>query len=166
MNQAGCSGDGSDNGSALLAPVQTDWAKSVKDTEAANAPTELLVCTTCRAGRAMDDDDVRPGARLHDALGSFDWPAPFQSHRELFENNFARYSSEAYDNAMNSALAATDEKVRQGFYDQAEQLLAADMPIAPIYYYMQARLVRPTVGGFAKNNVEGRIYSKDLYIKK
>ncbi|MCE9842506.1 ABC transporter substrate-binding protein [Vibrio antiquarius] len=80
--------------------------------------------------------------------------------------NFARYSSEAYDNAMNSALAATNEKARQGFYDQAEQLLATDMPIAPIYYYMQARLVRPTVGGFAKNNVEGRIYSKDLYIKK
>ncbi|ODX16308.1 ABC transporter substrate-binding protein [Vibrio parahaemolyticus] len=80
--------------------------------------------------------------------------------------NFARYSSQAYDNVMNSALAATDEKARQGFYDQAEQLLAADMPIAPIYYYMQARLVRPTVGGFAKNNVEGRIYSKDLYIKK
>ncbi|HHF3044436.1 TPA: ABC transporter substrate-binding protein, partial [Vibrio diabolicus] len=71
--------------------------------------------------------------------------------------NFARYSSEAYDNAMNSALAATNEKARQGFYDQAEQLLATDMPIAPIYYYMQARLVRPTVGGFAKNNVEGRI---------
>ncbi|MFH4615098.1 ABC transporter substrate-binding protein [Vibrio diabolicus] len=80
--------------------------------------------------------------------------------------NFARYSNAAYDNAMNSALAATDEKARQGFYDQAERLLAADMPIAPIYYYMQARLVRPTVGGFAKNNVEGRIYSKDLYIKK
>ncbi|WP_031842981.1 ABC transporter substrate-binding protein, partial [Vibrio parahaemolyticus] len=62
--------------------------------------------------------------------------------------NFARYSSQAYDNVMNSALSATDEKARQGFYDQAEQLLAADMPIAPIYYYMQARLVRPTVGGF------------------
>lgn len=64
--------------------------------------------------------------------------------------NFARYSNEAYDNAMNSALAATDEKARQGFYDQAEQLLAADMPIAPIYYYMQARLVRPTVGGLPR----------------
>ncbi|GAL34645.1 oligopeptide ABC transporter [Vibrio maritimus] len=37
------------------------------------------------------------------------------------------------------------------------------MPIAPIYYYMQARLVRPNVGGFPTNNVEGRIYSKDLY---
>ncbi|MGR5555503.1 ABC transporter substrate-binding protein [Vibrio fortis] len=80
--------------------------------------------------------------------------------------NFARYSSEAYDQAMESALSATTEQERQTFYDQAEQLLAVDMPIAPIYYYMQARLVRPTVGGFAKNNVEGRIYSKDLYIKQ
>lgn len=80
--------------------------------------------------------------------------------------NFARYSSEAYDKAMESALSATTEQERQAFYDQAEQSLAVDMPIAPIYYYMQARLVRPTVGGFAKNNVEGRIYSKDLYIKQ
>lgn len=80
--------------------------------------------------------------------------------------NFARYSSEAYDQAMESALSATTEQERQTFYDQAEQSLSVDMPIAPIYYYMQARLVRPTVGGFAKNNVEGRIYSKDLYIKQ
>ncbi len=80
--------------------------------------------------------------------------------------NFARYSSEAYDQAMESALSATTEQERQTFYDQAEQALAVDMPIAPIYYYMQARLVRPTIGGFAKNNVEGRIYSKDLYIKQ
>ncbi|KAB0301525.1 oligopeptide ABC transporter substrate-binding protein OppA [Vibrio fortis] len=80
--------------------------------------------------------------------------------------NFARYSSEAYDQAIESALSATTEQERQTFYDQAEQSLAVDMPIAPIYYYMQARLVRPTVGGFAKNNVEGRIYSKDLYIKQ
>jgi oligopeptide transport system substrate-binding protein len=80
--------------------------------------------------------------------------------------NFARYSSDIYDKAMESALSATTEQERQTFYDQAEQALTVDMPIAPIYYYMQARLVRPTVGGFAKNNVEGRIYSKDLYIKQ
>ncbi len=80
--------------------------------------------------------------------------------------NFARYNSKEYDQAMDKALATTDEKQRQGFYDKAEQLIATDAPIAPIYYYMQARLVRPNVGGFAKNNVEGRIYSKDLYIKK
>lgn len=80
--------------------------------------------------------------------------------------NFARYQSTEYDQAMNNALATTDDKKRQAYYDEAEKLIAADVPIAPIYYYMQARLVRPNVGGFAKNNVEGRIYSKDLYIKK
>ena len=80
--------------------------------------------------------------------------------------NFARYNSKEYDQAMENALATTDEKQRHSYYDKAEQLIAADVPIAPIYYYMQARLVRPNVGGFAKNNVEGRIYSKDLYIKK
>ena len=80
--------------------------------------------------------------------------------------NFARYQSTEYDQAMDNALATTDDKKRQAYYDGAEKLIAADVPIAPIYYYMQARLVRPNVGGFAKNNVEGRIYSKDLYIKK
>ncbi len=80
--------------------------------------------------------------------------------------NFARYNSKEYNMAMDNALATTDAKERQAYYDKAEQLIAADAPIAPIYYYMQARLVRPNVGGFAKNNVEGRIYSKDLYIKK
>ncbi|WMN89501.1 ABC transporter substrate-binding protein [Vibrio parahaemolyticus] len=80
--------------------------------------------------------------------------------------NFARYQSSEYDQAMDNALATTDDKKRQAYYDEAEKLIAADVPIAPIYYYMQARLVRPNVGGFAKNNVEGRIYSKDLYIKK
>ncbi len=80
--------------------------------------------------------------------------------------NFARYENKEYDQAMDNALATTDEKERQAYYDKAEQLIAKDAPIAPIYYYMQARLVRPTVGGFAKDNVEGRIYSKDLYIKK
>ncbi len=80
--------------------------------------------------------------------------------------NFARYNSTQYDQSMDNALETTDVKERQSFYDKAEQLIAADVPIAPIYYYMQARLVRPNVGGFAKNNVEGRIYSKDLYIKQ
>ncbi len=86
--------------------------------------------------------------------------------RSNSSGNFARYNSKEYDQVMDNALATTDEKKRQGYYDKAEQLIAMDAPIAPIYYYMQARLVRPNVGGFAKNNVEGRIYSKDLYIKK
>ncbi|MGF1748060.1 MULTISPECIES: ABC transporter substrate-binding protein [Vibrio] len=78
--------------------------------------------------------------------------------------NRAFYKSDAYDKQISSALLATDSEVRNQHYDQAESILVKDMPIAPIYYYMQARLVRPTIGGFPVNNVEGRIYSKDLYV--
>lgn len=79
--------------------------------------------------------------------------------------NRAFYKNDAYDKIIGNALGATSDEERAKFYDQAETLLAEDMPIAPIYYYMQARLVRPTVGGFPMNNVEGRIYSKDLFMK-
>lgn len=79
--------------------------------------------------------------------------------------NYAFYKSTAYDEVMKQAQLATDPHVRHEVYDHAEALLSKDMPIAPIYFYMQARMVRPTVGGFPMHNAEGKIYSKDLYIK-
>ncbi|UJF18379.1 ABC transporter substrate-binding protein [Vibrio sp. SS-MA-C1-2] len=79
--------------------------------------------------------------------------------------NYARFSDPEYDNVIEQALLSTNQQQRNSYYDKAEQILSAEMPIAPIYDYMQARLVRPTVGGFPLNNVEGRIYSKNLYIK-
>ncbi|GAM76320.1 oligopeptide ABC transporter [Vibrio ishigakensis] len=79
------------------------------------------------------------------------------------DGNYAFYKSDAYDKAIDNALSATSEEERFKFYDESESILSQDMPIAPIYYYMQARLVRSNVGGFPTNNVEGRIYSKDLY---
>ncbi len=44
------------------------------DDETPNAPTELMVCLTCRAGREMGEDETRPGARLHAELAAMDWP--------------------------------------------------------------------------------------------
>lgn len=38
------------------------------------APTELMVCLTCRAGRDIPEDGTRPGAALHGALAAMDWP--------------------------------------------------------------------------------------------
>ncbi|WP_413285928.1 peptide ABC transporter substrate-binding protein [Vibrio sp. MA40-2] len=82
------------------------------------------------------------------------------------ERNYAFYKNPVYDQAIAQAQSATDEVERNKYYDQAETILAEDMPIAPIYFYMQARLVRPTIGGFPMHNAEGRIYSKDLYVMK
>lgn len=80
------------------------------------------------------------------------------------ERNYAFYQNKKYDEVIAKAQLATDEIERNRYYDQAEQMLATDMPIAPIYYYMQARLVRTNVGGYPMHNAEGRIYSKNLYL--
>lgn len=80
-------------------------------------------------------------------------------------SNDPKYHSSEYDKVMNQALKSTSEEERQALYIEAEQLLAKDMPIAPIYQYVKARLVNPHVGGFPVNNAEDKIFSKDLYIK-
>ena len=81
------------------------------------------------------------------------------------ERNYAFYKNSEYDATLDKAQKATDVGERNHSYDHAEALLSQDMPIAPIYYYMQPRLVRATVGGFPMHNAEGKIYTKDLYIK-
>lgn len=79
-------------------------------------------------------------------------------------SNDPRYHSKEYDAVMEKALASTSDVERADLYAQAEALLARDMPIAPIFQYVKARLVSPQVGGFPKNNAEDKIYTKDLYM--
>ena len=38
------------------------------------APTELMICTTCKMGQAIEDDDQRPGARLMRTVADMDLP--------------------------------------------------------------------------------------------
>ena len=80
-------------------------------------------------------------------------------------SNDPKYHSSEYDKVMSQALKTTSEEERKALYIKAEQLLAKDMPIAPIYQYVKARLVNPHVGGFPVNNAQDTIFSKDLYIK-
>ncbi|WP_022940362.1 ABC transporter substrate-binding protein [Psychromonas hadalis] len=74
------------------------------------------------------------------------------------------YQSAAYDKLIKDAIETTDEAKRQQLYYAQEALLAEDMPLAPIYQYVKARLLSPAVGGYAANNAEDKLYSKDMYI--
>ncbi|HCH02991.1 MAG TPA: oligopeptide ABC transporter substrate-binding protein OppA [Vibrio sp.] len=78
-------------------------------------------------------------------------------------SNDPRYHSKEYDAVMEKALNSTSDEERADLYAEAEKLLARDMPIAPIFQYVKARLVSPLVGGFPMNNAEDKIYTKDLY---
>jgi oligopeptide transport system substrate-binding protein len=79
--------------------------------------------------------------------------------------NDAHYHSKTYDALMAEAMATTSDDERAAIYQKAEDQLAKDMPVAPIYQYVKARLLSPKVGGFPANNAEEKIYTKDLYIK-
>lgn len=80
-------------------------------------------------------------------------------------SNDQKYSSEIFDKAMNDAVkvAKTDEE-RNQYYAIAEAQLAKDMPIAPIYQYVQPRLVATHVGGYPEKNPQDNLYTKDMYI--
>ncbi|WP_375057814.1 ABC transporter substrate-binding protein [Zobellella sp. DQSA1] len=79
-------------------------------------------------------------------------------------NNDGKYSNPEFDRLMAQSRLATDDEARNQLYAQAEEILAVDMPIAPIYQYVKARLVQPHVGGYPDNPLDN-VYSKDLYIQ-
>lgn len=81
-------------------------------------------------------------------------------------NNTAHYKSEAFDKIMVDALKVTDDAQRSELYNKAEQQLDKDSAIAPVYYYVNARLVKPWVGGYTGKDPLDNVYVKDLYIIK
>lgn len=74
------------------------------------------------------------------------------------------YKSAEYDELIKRGIETTSSSERKELYYAQEALLAKDMPIAPIYQYVTTRLVNPNLGGYAVNNAEDKLYSKDMYI--
>ncbi|WP_170877614.1 hypothetical protein, partial [Salmonella enterica] len=49
---------------------------------------------------------------------------------------------------------------------RSSDLLDKDSAIVPVYYYVNARLVKPWVGGYTGKDPLDNIYVKNLYIIK
>ncbi|MFE1281630.1 oligopeptide ABC transporter substrate-binding protein OppA [Klebsiella aerogenes] len=81
-------------------------------------------------------------------------------------NNTAHYKSPAFDKIIGDTLQVTDEAKRAELYAQSEQQLDKDSAIVPVYYYVNARLVKPWVGGYTGKDPLDNIYVKNLYIIK
>ena len=81
-------------------------------------------------------------------------------------NNTAHYKSPAFDKIMAESVKASDEAQRTAAYAKAEQQLDKDSAIVPVYYYVNARLVKPWVGGYTGKDPMDNIYVKNLYIIK
>jgi len=81
-------------------------------------------------------------------------------------NNTSHYKSEAFDKAMDAEMSSPDEATRATRYADAEKILDKDSEIVPVYYYVNARLVKPYVGGYTGKDPLDNVYDKNLYIIK
>ena len=59
-------------------------------------------------------------------------------------------------------LAPTDEQ-RNILYAEADNLLAQDMPVLPMYFAGNVFLKDVSVGGYPMKNPQNIVYSKNLY---
>ena len=99
-------------------------------------------------------------------IADYDDAATFlNTFRTGDSENTSQYSNPAYDAALRNAAQASDVATRGKYYQQAEDLLAQDVPAIPVYHYVRTHLVKPWVGGFTPDKL-GNYYTKDMYIKK
>ena len=87
------------------------------------------------------------------------------NYRSGDKQNSSGYSNPVYDEMLIKASLATSPEERGKYYQQAEDILAEDVPAIPVYHAIKNNLVKPYIGGFSMNE-RGEYFTEDLYIKK
>jgi len=99
-------------------------------------------------------------------IADYDDAPPFLNNSRTGDSqNTSQYSNPAYDEVLVNAAKAKTTAERGTLYQQAEDLLARDVPAIPVYHYVRTHLVKPWVGGFTPDKL-GYYYTKEMYIKK
>ncbi len=100
-------------------------------------------------------------------VGDYNEPSTFLSLlTSNRSSNIARFSNADYDAVLAKASAETNAAARNADYNKAEQIIAEQAPIAPIYQYTNGRLIKPWVKGYPITNPEDVAYSRELWIEK
>lgn len=100
-------------------------------------------------------------------VGDYNEPSTFLSLLTTGNSsNIARFKNTDYDAVMAKASTETSDQARNVDYNRAEQILADQAPVAPIYQYTNGRLIKPWVKGYPITNPEDVAYSRELWIEK
>ncbi|HHP5405906.1 TPA: peptide ABC transporter substrate-binding protein [Aeromonas veronii] len=78
--------------------------------------------------------------------------------------NSGKWFNKEYDALLAKAHDSRDPAERNALYQQAEALIDTDAPIAPIYFSVKSRLLKPFVKGYPHLNPQDVVYSKELYL--
>lgn len=74
--------------------------------------------------------------------------------------NDGKFNSEQLDGLLKEAKSSADAS---SLYTQVEGIIAAEMPIIPVYHYAGVYMMDNDVGNWPVGNVQQNWYSKDLY---
>ncbi|MFG1172470.1 ABC transporter substrate-binding protein [Erwiniaceae bacterium CAU 1747] len=100
-------------------------------------------------------------------VGDYNEPSTFLSLlTSAHSGNIARFRSPEYDALIAKASRESSATARNDDYNRAEQMIAEQAPIAPIYQYTNGRLIKPYVKGYPITNPEDVAYSRTMYILK
>lgn len=100
-------------------------------------------------------------------VGDYNEPSTFLSLlTSTHSGNIAKFTSADYDRLLNEAGKQTNPKALSDDYNKAEQIIAEQVPIAPIYQFTNGRLIKPWVKGYPITNPEDVAYSQMIYIIK
>lgn len=79
-------------------------------------------------------------------------------------NNHTGWGSDEYDSLIQKAAGSTREQERFKLYDKAEQILLRELPVIPIYWYIQNYLIDPSVKGWHPNILDRHDYTQ-IYLE-
>lgn len=100
-------------------------------------------------------------------VGDYNDPSTFLSLlTSTHSGNIAKFKSADYDAVIEQASRETSSDKRNDDYNRAEQIIADQVPIAPLYQYTNGRLIKPWVKGYPITNPEDVAYSRTMYILK
>ncbi|NRN27622.1 peptide ABC transporter substrate-binding protein [Photorhabdus heterorhabditis] len=100
-------------------------------------------------------------------VGDYNEPSTFLSLlTSTHSGNIAKFHQVNYDKLLQLASVQTDDILRNDDYNKAEQIIAEQAPIAPIYQYTNGRLIKPWLKGYPITNPEDVAYSHTMYIIK
>ncbi|UOO82639.1 ABC transporter substrate-binding protein [Uruburuella testudinis] len=100
--------------------------------------------------------------------GDYNEPSTFlNTLRSGNSSNRAFYQSAEYDALLDKTLDADiDAAARSELYRRAESKIDEDAAIIPVYGYVNARLVKPHIGGYSTEDVLNELPGKRLFVKQ
>lgn len=100
-------------------------------------------------------------------IGDYNEPSTFLSLlTSTHSGNIAKFKDAEYDHVLNDASMQTNSVALNDDYNKAEEIIAEQAPIAPIYQYTNGRLIKPWLKGYPITNPQDMSYSRTMYVLK